>query len=398
MKPSPQNDETPFLRRLFGRLWTRPDSDFGPAKASRGPQTHLVILDGTMSTLHPGCETNAGITYHLAQEMGEQISIYYEPGLQWDSWGTIRDVVAGRGINRQIKRAYGYLASRYRPGDRIFLMGYSRGAYAVRSLAGIIDRMGLLHRDCATERNIRQVYRQYECTPDGEVAQAFAAAHCQRVVPIEMIGVWDTVKSLGINAPILWRLSVARHAFHNHHLGEHVKRAITCWSATRRGSSTVPLCGRAIPRILRRSNRSGFAVATATWADSWGGGIMRGSCPMFGWCGWWSRRKRRDCRCRRGGPNGTSKTSQRLLSEHGQAGARCSSPAASGCVAWMYQSGCTPVSLSKRRRRMRPAGRLCHRQVARSGNLHHTFLRRDLHHTLLRRDLHHDASGGACGV
>mgnify|MGYP006139413735 CR=1 FL=1 len=144
--------------------------------------------------------------------------------MQWDSWGTIRDVVAGRGINRQIKRAYGYLASRYRPGDRIFLMGYSRGAYAVRSLAGIIDRMGLLHRDCATERNIRQVYRQYECTPDGEVAQAFAAAHCQRVVPIEMIGVWDTVKSLGINAPILWRLSVARHAFHNHHLGEHVKR------------------------------------------------------------------------------------------------------------------------------------------------------------------------------
>ena len=224
MKPSPQNDETPFLRRLFGRLRTRPDSDFGPAKASCGPQTHLVILDGTMSTLHPGCETNAGITYHLAQEMGGQISMYYEPGLQWDSWVTIRDVVAGRGINRQIKRAYGYLASRYRPGDRIFLMGYSRGAYAVRSLAGIIDRMGLLHRDCATERNIRQVYRQYECTPAGEVAQAFAAAHCQRVVPIEMIGVWDTVKSLGINAPILWRLSVARHAFHNHHLGEHVKR------------------------------------------------------------------------------------------------------------------------------------------------------------------------------
>jgi hypothetical protein len=67
-------------------------------------------------------------------------------------------------------------------------------------------------------------------------------------------------------------------------------------------------------------------------------------------------------------------------------------------VAWMYQSGCTPVSLSKRRHRMRPAGRLCHRQVTRSGNLHHTFLRRDLHHTLLRRDLHNDASGGACGV
>jgi uncharacterized protein (DUF2235 family) len=38
-----------------------------------------------------------------------------------------------------------------------------------------------------------------------------------------MIGVWDTVKSLGINAPVLWRLSVARHAFHSHMLGHNVK-------------------------------------------------------------------------------------------------------------------------------------------------------------------------------
>ena len=150
MRPSPQNNETPLLRRLLGRLWHSPDSDFGPAKASRGPQIHLVILDGTMSTLKPGCETNAGLAYQLAQEMGAQISIYYEPGLQWDSWRTVRDVAAGRGINRQIKRAYGYLASRYREGDKIFLMGYSRGAYAVRSLAGIIDCLVLLHRDCAT--------------------------------------------------------------------------------------------------------------------------------------------------------------------------------------------------------------------------------------------------------
>ncbi|WP_298859908.1 DUF2235 domain-containing protein [uncultured Sulfitobacter sp.] len=208
---------------MFGRLWTRPDSDFGPSKSSRGQQIHLVILDGTMSTLKEGCQTNAGIAYHLAQEMGAQISIYYEPGLQWDSWRTVRDVVSGRGINRQIKRAYGYLASRYRDGDKIYLMGYSRGAYAVRSLAGIIDRVGLLRRDCATERNIRQAYRLYEGMSQNGTVEAFATAHCRADVPIEMIGVWDTVKSLGINAPVLWRLSVARYAFHNHALGRHVK-------------------------------------------------------------------------------------------------------------------------------------------------------------------------------
>ena len=38
-----------------------------------------------------------------------------------------------------------------------------------------------------------------------------------------MIGVWDTVKSLGINAPVLWRISERWHAFHNHALSENVK-------------------------------------------------------------------------------------------------------------------------------------------------------------------------------
>lgn len=222
MRPSPQSELSfPRLRRLFGRLWRRPDSDFGPV---RGPQIHLVILDGTMSTLKPGCETNAGLTYLLAQQMGTQISIYYEPGLQWHDWRSLRDVASGRGINRQIKRAYGYLASRYREGDRIYLMGYSRGAYAVRSLAGIIDRVGLLHRSAATERNIRQAYRLYETEQTGPAPQAFKQTHCRDYVPIEMIGVWDTVKSLGINAPVLWRLSVKRYAFHNHELGGLVKR------------------------------------------------------------------------------------------------------------------------------------------------------------------------------
>ncbi|MFK7745483.1 MAG: DUF2235 domain-containing protein [Roseobacter sp.] len=206
-----------WLRR---KIWRRPSSDFGPR---RGPVTHVVILDGTMSTLEPGCETHAGKAYAMCREMGAQLSIYYEPGLQWTDWRSARDVMMGRGINRQIRRAYGYLASRYRPGDRIFLIGYSRGAYAVRSLAGVIDMMGLLRAQVATERNIRDVYRHYECDPQSDVARAFSNAKCLQDVQIEMIGVWDTVKSLGLNMPVLWRLSEKAHAFHNHDLSHNVK-------------------------------------------------------------------------------------------------------------------------------------------------------------------------------
>ena len=218
MRSSRRNNR--WLGWLRSRFWRRPDSDFGPR---RGPVIHVVILDGTMSSLEPGCETNAGRAYHLCRAAGSPLSIYYEPGLQWRGWRSAMDVMMGRGINRQIRRAYGYLASRYRPGDKIFLMGYSRGAYAVRSLAGVIDLMGLLKAEDATERNIRDVYRHYESDPASESARQFAAAHCLDGVEIEMIGVWDTVKSLGFNAPILWRFSEKRHAFHNHHLSHNVK-------------------------------------------------------------------------------------------------------------------------------------------------------------------------------
>ncbi len=215
---SPQSEG--LLNRLFGRLWQRPADDFAP---QRGSVTHVIMLDGTMSSLVPQCQTNVGQTYTMLRELGHEVSIYYEPGLQWRDWGSLLDVIAGRGINRQIKRAYGYLASRYRPGDRIYMMGYSRGAYAVRSLAGVIDMIGLLKAEHATERNIRDAYRHYECTPDGEAAAAFRKAKCHDAICIEAIGVWDTVKSLGINAPVLWRISEKWHAFHNHDLSSVVK-------------------------------------------------------------------------------------------------------------------------------------------------------------------------------
>jgi len=206
--------------RLVGRLRRKPAMDFGPR---RGAVTHVIILDGTMSSLECGTETNAGRAYKLCREMGSALSIYYEPGVQWQDWRSARDVAMGRGINRQIRRAYGYLASRFHPGDRIFLMGYSRGAYAVRSLAGVIDMVGLLRADAATERNIRDVYRHYEMNPASDTARIFAHANCHDAVQIEMIGVWDTVKSLGVNVPVLWRLFEHSHAFHNHDLSAVVK-------------------------------------------------------------------------------------------------------------------------------------------------------------------------------
>lgn len=210
------------IRRLLSRFGRAEQTVHRP---TRGRVDHVIIIDGTMSSLAEDEETNAGLTFKLIRETAAsgQVSVRYEAGVQWHNWRHTLDVIEGRGINRQIRRVYGFLASRYRPGDRIFLFGYSRGAYAVRSLAGVIDRVGLLKAEHATERNIMIAYRHYERNTAGAAHRAFVRRFCHERAPIEMIGVWDTVKALGFRAPILWRWAERRHAFHNHHLGPNIR-------------------------------------------------------------------------------------------------------------------------------------------------------------------------------
>jgi len=211
-----------WLLHLIGRA---PRQELGsPTHPTRGAMTHVIILDGTMSSLKPGCETNAGLLFKLLRDqIGTDLTVYYEAGLQWRDIRSGVDVMTGRGINRQIRRAYGVLASRYRVGDQIMLVGYSRGAYAARSLGGVIERVGLVRPEFATVRHIRQAYRLYEGQYGDDTRSAFARAHCHDGVQIEAVAVWDTVKALGVRLPVLWRWADTRHGFHNHRLGDHVR-------------------------------------------------------------------------------------------------------------------------------------------------------------------------------
>lgn len=214
--------ELPWKDHVLDWLGLRSQSRHSAKGKGRAPTTHVIVLDGTMSTLTLGMETNAGLTYRLLTEMSPQVSLFYEAGIQWQDWRSLSDVTHGRGLNRQIRRAYGYLASRYKPGDRIFLFGYSRGAFAVRSLAGVIDRIGLLKASDANVRNIRQLYRIYRRGVH-ETDMPFLNRVCLQNIEIEMIGVWDTVKALGNRLPYLAAHADKEHDFHSHHLGRHVR-------------------------------------------------------------------------------------------------------------------------------------------------------------------------------
>lgn len=227
--------------RLLALLGIQPRTEEGTSR-KRGPAIHVVILDGTLSSIKPGDETNAGLAYKLLGEAGRHsnVSVYYEAGLQLREWRDLPAVLTGQGINQQISRAYGALASRFAEGDRIILIGFSRGAFAVRSLAGMIDRIGLLHQRHATERNVRQAFRLYQFGKKPAQKDRFHALYCHDETPIEAIAVWDTVKSLGIRLPVFVQLERAQFAFHSDGLVPSVKNAFQALARDERKEAFKP--------------------------------------------------------------------------------------------------------------------------------------------------------------
>ncbi|MEM8792928.1 MAG: DUF2235 domain-containing protein [Pseudomonadota bacterium] len=184
----------------------------------------VYISDGTLSSIRQGEETNAGQLYRLMEEMGQRPSqlFDYDRGIQGRGWRKWVNAASGWGINRSILRGYAFLSTRWRPDAAIYLFGYSRGAYAVRSLAGMVGRMGLLRENHRGERKIRQAFELYEGGEPADI-DAFAEEHCLLDIPIRMVGCWDTVRALGLPYPILTYLAPMATEFHDHQLGAHIE-------------------------------------------------------------------------------------------------------------------------------------------------------------------------------
>jgi hypothetical protein len=150
------------LRRNRG-LWTRIAGfrSKAPRSARCAPAAHpcrSARRHDVLAQTRLRDECRADLPPLLDLPRNAHVTLYYEPGIQWRGFRRAHEVVAGVGINRQIRRAYLFLARNYRPGDRVVLMGYSRGAYAVRSLAGLIDRMGLLRAAQIDEETLDRIY------------------------------------------------------------------------------------------------------------------------------------------------------------------------------------------------------------------------------------------------
>jgi len=166
----------------------------------------------------------------------------------------------GYGTKWNIKRLYGELAKHYDPGDRVYLFGFSRGAFTARALAGLIYRCGLIKRCHRDKDKIEEAYELYRKHFEQEKSSEELRRKKVEVrefrkkyshpCNIRFLGIFDTVKSVGYLFP-----RNLPHTRHNpivqtvrHALSLHERRSFyapTTWGgldADTRPAVYVPAC------------------------------------------------------------------------------------------------------------------------------------------------------------
>ena len=167
----------------------------------------VICSDGTNSE-YGALNTNVVRLYEAIIRDGEQIA-FYDPGVGTFGYfgreigrrmGKVLGMVFGAGLQQNVEDAYRYLMDHYEEKDKVYLFGFSRGAYTVRALAGMLHECGLLEKGSDNlVPYASKIYNRRDRRGDGCnkcVAAGFKGTYSRECNP-HFIGVWDTVGSLG---------------------------------------------------------------------------------------------------------------------------------------------------------------------------------------------------------
>jgi hypothetical protein len=118
-----------------------------------------------------------------------------------------------------MRDAYAWLIQHHQHDDRLFLFGFSRGAFTVRSLAGMLALLGIpkCNEDAMKlAEEAASIYSEDEGSKRNRLAEQFIKERCTVAGTVHFIGVWDTVGAMGLptKGP-LGALTRSRHAFHD---------------------------------------------------------------------------------------------------------------------------------------------------------------------------------------
>lgn len=169
----------------------------------------------------------------------------------------------GWGLARNVRHLYKELVQAYAPGDKIYLFGFSRGAFTVRTLAGFICKMGILDSkvywdDDKLDKAILECYQKYRSERLAVLEKMFYKpkeiefSFSEKQPTIEFIGAWDTVDAVGFPVDEIadfWNRVIFRFKFPDHKLNDKVNKACHALALDEERRSFHPLLWLDNPRI-----------------------------------------------------------------------------------------------------------------------------------------------------
>ena len=183
-------------------------------------KTIILCADGTWNTPHGSTvsvvDTNVRKLYMALVNAETQLK-YYDSGVGTD--GTPLDHLVGgamgEGLFQKVQDCYAFLSNVHDPGDRIYLFGFSRGAFTARSVAGMIAGFGVptVNMDNLTVSKIFAAYREPNAEKKQAIKAQLTATYGLQPVTVAMVGVWDTVGSLGIPVGLFSDLNQQKYGF-----------------------------------------------------------------------------------------------------------------------------------------------------------------------------------------
>lgn len=169
--------------------------------------------------------------------------VYYHEGVGTDAGlDKVTGGAFGSGMAKNVRALYRFLVYNFEPGDELYFFGFSRGAFTVRTLAGFMNKVGLLQKD--DEYYTAEIYGLYQSSTPSDSPKwqhAFRNIEGTRPCPpIKYIGVWDTVGALGAPGAIGQLFNRNKYKYHDIGLNLHIEHAFHALAIDERRKPFAP--------------------------------------------------------------------------------------------------------------------------------------------------------------
>ena len=262
-----------------------------------------IFCDGTWQNLGQRFPTNvtrlarAVLPTDTEQDAKREQVVYYDDGVGVGQ-GVLDDAqrliggAFGEGLDYKIGRAYEFLCLNYAPGDRVFVFGFSRGAYTARSLVGLLRRVWILKRENvglldtaigiyrnhsadAVETILFRRSNCHDCEPFRAPREAnpltVAQAHVEADIgAVQYVGVWDTVGSLGVPTTLPFAKHLNdKYRFHDESLSRFVLSARHAVAIDERRETFVPALWDNIAKLNANASAAELQYDERPYLQAW---------------------------------------------------------------------------------------------------------------------------------